>query len=57
MMESSYGDIFRVISPEGEHAGEDFLDLATKIADVDSFQAFMTSYRQQLKAKGLSALN
>ncbi len=57
MMKSSYGDIFRVISPKGEYTGENFLDLATKIVDIDSFQAFMTSYRQQLKAKGLSALN
>ncbi|MGB1548183.1 MAG: tetratricopeptide repeat protein, partial [Alphaproteobacteria bacterium] len=57
MAQSSYGDMFRVISPETEYATDDFLDLATKIADVDGFQAFMTSYRQQLKAKGLSALN
>ncbi|MCE2510733.1 MAG: hypothetical protein J4G10_07140 [Alphaproteobacteria bacterium] len=57
MAETSYSDMFRVISPEGEYASDDFLDLATKIADVDNFQAFMTSYRQQLKTKGLSALN
>ena len=37
MMKSSYGDIFRVISPEGEYTGENFLDLATKSADIDSF--------------------
>ncbi len=57
MEASPYASMFRVISPEAERAGEDFLDLASKIADVDNFQAFMTDYRQQLKEKGLSALN
>lgn len=54
---SSYANMFRVISPEGESTSEDFLELANQIANVDNFQAFMTSYRQQLKEKGLSALN
>jgi len=57
MASSAYGNMFRVISPEAEHASEDFVELASEIADVDNFQAFMTSYRQQLKEKGLSALN
>ncbi|PCJ57578.1 MAG: hypothetical protein COA65_09315 [Rhodospirillaceae bacterium] len=57
MEASSYASMFRVISPDAEHTGEDFLGLASKIADVDNFQAFMTGYRRQLKEKGLSALN
>lgn len=57
MVKSEYADMFRVISPESEYRSQNFLELATKIAEVDSFQSFMTNYRQQLKAKGLSALN
>lgn len=48
---------FQVVTAEDRRDSAEFRNLAAEIAQVDQFEAFMTSYRDRLRDRPLSAIN
>lgn len=48
---------FQVVTAEDRRDSAEFRNLAAEIAQVDHFEAFMTSYRDRLRDRPLSAIN
>lgn len=48
---------FQIVTEEDRRDTAEFRNLAAEIAQVDRFESFMTSYRERLRDKPLSAIN
>ncbi len=55
--EGADADAFRVVTSTVDRRGTEFRQLAGRIAEVSTLQAFMASYRKKLSNGGLSAIN
>jgi len=50
MAASPYGDAFRLITSSGGRGLIDYRTISQKVREVESFQAFMSAYKERLKA-------
>ncbi|WP_142848954.1 tetratricopeptide repeat protein [Telmatospirillum sp. J64-1] len=57
MQETRYRDAFNLLTAEIEQGLIDYRSVSDKIREAEAFQSFMASYRQRLRAEGLSAIN
>ena len=57
MADSPYKDAFRLIAAPSTDGLMNYRNIAEKMKEVEGFQSFMTAYRDQLRAKKLSAIN
>lgn len=57
MVPTSYGDAFGLLTSGPKTEAIDHKSLAARIQDAEKFQSFMTSYRDRLRAEGLSTIN
>ncbi|WP_416899751.1 MAG: tetratricopeptide repeat protein [Minwuia sp.] len=48
---------FQIVTAEDQRDSAEFRNLAAEIAQVDRFEAFMSSYRERLRKQPLSAIN
>ena len=54
---TSYREAFRLITNRSEGELNDFRTLTSRFEEIGRFQAFLTSYRDKLKDRPLSAVN
>ncbi len=57
MGETPNRDAFRLLVGLPEDGVKDYRELADRVADVDTLQAFLAGYRERLQTGGLQALN
>ncbi len=57
MAKSPFKDAFQLIATPLTDGLMNYRKIAEKMKEVESFQSFMTAYRDQLRSKKLSAIN
>ena len=57
MLAGPYKDAYRVVATELSGGALNYKAIVAKVAEVDKYQSFMTSYRERIAKSGLGAIN
>lgn len=57
MLGGPYKDAYRIVASELSGGALNYKAIVAKVAEVDKYQSFMTSYRERIAKSGLGAIN